>query len=317
MNVVFLGTPHPAALALETLIQADLAPALVITRPDRPVGRGRRPAAPPVKTLAVEHGLPVFQPETVRDAAFASRIEQAVPDVLAVVAYGRILPPRVLHVAPHGAVNLHFSLLPRYRGAAPVQWALARGERVTGVSTIRMNERMDEGDLLLEREVSIEPGEHAPRLTERLARIGAELLVETLRRVTNGSVEPRPQDDRLATSAPMLKREDGQVDPHLPAGEIEGRIRGFDPWPGVWLARGGERIRLAHGQVVAGVEASEPPGTLVELAGDRIGMVCGGGTMLALSEVQPEGRRVMTVRDALNGRKLRLGERLAPIVAAR
>jgi methionyl-tRNA formyltransferase len=287
---------------------------MVITRPDRPAGRGRRDTAPPVKRVALEHGLPVVQPEKVRDRAFAERLERCQPDFLVVVAYGRILPRRVLDIPRHGAINLHFSILPRYRGAAPVQWALVRGERTTGVTTIRMNERMDEGDILLGGEVTIEPDEHAPALSARLAALGAEVLLDTLRGVARGTVLPRPQDASGATLAPMLTSGDGRVAPTLTAAQIEGRIRGFDPWPGVWMARAGSRLRLVRGRAIQGPTKSTAPGSLMALHGDGLHMMCGAETILELLEVQPEGRRVMSVRDALNGRQLQLGDRLGAVV---
>lgn len=310
MRLVFLGTPRAAVPPLHALIEAGHDVALVVTQPDRPVGRSRVPRPPAVKQFALERGLPLFQPRKVRNRAFREKLASAAPDLLAVVAYGRILPGAVLRVGPFGAVNVHFSLLPAYRGAAPVQWALAHGESVTGVTTMQMNERMDEGDLLLQREVLVGPGEHAPSLEERLAGVGAELIVDTLRGLERGTLAPRPQDHDRATLAPPLTRGDGEVSPAMLAGEIEGRIRGFDPWPGVWMFRGGRRIRLIDGRAVEGRDHDAPPGTLTELTPEGLILVCGAGTALLLERVQPEGRRVITARDAVNGRQLGVGDRL-------
>lgn len=313
MRIVFFGTPPTAVPSLEALLDAGHRPSLVVTQPDRPAGRGRSPVAPPVKRAAVEHGLDLVQPGKVRTRAFRERLAACEPDLLVVVAFGRILSSRVLGLARHGAINVHFSLLPRYRGAAPVQWALARGESLTGVTTMLMNEKMDEGDILMVREVGIEPGEHAPSLQERLSRVGAELLVETLDELRGDSLEPRPQDHSAATLAPLLERKHGYVDAGHPASEIEGRIRGFDPWPGVWLSRGGRRVRLVDARALDEKPVSAPPGSLLELRDEGMVMACGEGTSLLLFQVQSEGRRVLGVRDAVNGRQLAVGDRLERI----
>ena len=232
------------------------------------------------------------------------------PDVLVVVAYGRILTRAVLDLAPRGAVNVHFSLLPAYRGAAPVQWALARGERVTGVTTMHIDEELDSGDVFLRTEVPVEPGEHAPSLQDRLSVVGAELLVETLAGLEAGTIEPRPQDPSQVTLAPLLTVADGEVDPSLEAAEIEGRVRGFDPWPGVWLGRGGKRLRLVEAADTGRADAEAEPGRVLALEEDGLLVACGGGTLLRVGSIQPEGRRVMSARDAVNGRQLRPGDRL-------
>jgi len=263
-----------------------------------------------VKSAAVERGLELFQPTKVRNAAFRERLESRRPDALVVVAYGRILPGKVLALGPAGAVNVHFSLLPAYRGAAPVQWALARGETVTGVTTMLMNEKMDEGDILLQREVPVLPGEHAPALERRLAEVGAALLTETLEGLRAATLAPRAQDHDSATLAPLLSRADGEISPELRAEEIVGRVRGFDPWPGVWLARAGRRIRLADAAILEGRDAQARPGLLSDLTPDGLVMVCGAGTRLLVRRVQPEGRKVLGARDAVNGRHLQVGDRL-------
>jgi methionyl-tRNA formyltransferase len=315
VRIVFLGTPPTAVPSLETLLDARLRPVLVVTQPDRPAGRGRRPTIPAVKRSALDNGLDVYQPEKVRGRSFRERLQQCRPDLLVVVAYGRILPPRVLELAGLGAVNVHFSLLPRYRGAAPVQWALARGETVTGVTTMLMNERMDEGDVLLAREVPIEDREHAPSLAERLALHGAALLVETIEKLNLGELTPRPQNHEEATVAPLLRREDGEIDPGLDAVEIEGRVRGFDPWPGVWLSRDGRRLRLTEVRALDEEPTPDSPGRLLELRADGMVMACGGGSRLLLESIQPEGKRPLAARDAVNGRQIASGDRLERIGA--
>jgi methionyl-tRNA formyltransferase len=310
VTLVFLGTPQAAVPSLLAVLEAGHRVSLVVTRPDRPAGRSRRPVAPPVKQAASARGLEVIQPRKVRTEAFAQSLAEAEPDCLVVVAYGRILSKPVLKIPRSGPVNLHFSLLPRYRGAAPVQWALARGEGVTGVTTMCMNERMDEGDLLFQREVTVEPGEHAPALEQRLARVGAGLLVETLEALEDGTVDPQAQDHSAATLAPLLSRSDGDVDPALAAREIAGRVRGFDPWPGVWLSRGERRIRIAEASELDGPPLDAVPGALVGLTPDGLLMACGGGSRLLVTRVQPAGKRAMAVRDAVNGRLFGVGDRL-------
>ena len=310
MRLVFLGTPEAAVPSLQALVDAGHEIPLVVTRPDRPVGRSAKPRPPAVKVAAESRGLAVFQPEKARGAAFLERLRAASAEALVVVAYGKILGRRVLDLPRLGAVNLHFSLLPRYRGAAPVAWALARGETTTGVSTMLINERMDEGDVLLQRTVAIERDERTPQLEQRLATIGAQLLIETLSGLSEGTLEPKPQNPEQATYAPLISPRDGEFDPELRAAEIEGRIRGFDPWPGVWAGRAGRRLRLVEACNLPERECEEPPGTLVELTPEGLVMACAAGTALLIRRVQPEGRRPVGARDAVNGRQLQLGDRL-------
>ncbi|HVQ34611.1 MAG TPA: methionyl-tRNA formyltransferase [Candidatus Bathyarchaeia archaeon] len=308
MRIVFLGTPLPAVPSLEAILDAGHDVPLVVTRADKPVGRSGTPEAPAVKVKAVAAGIPVFQPARVRDAAFLSAIRQARPDALAVVAYGRILTREVLDVAKHGAINVHFSLLPRYRGAAPVTWALVRGETETGVTTFRLDEGLDTGDVLGARRVPIEPAEHAPSLLSRLSTIGAALLVETLAGLDAGTIVPRPQDPARATLAPLITRADGAWDPAWTAREVEGRVRGLDPWPGVWAVRNGKRLRVVAGRAIPGSTGSAP-GDIVEHGGG-LAVACASGTLFALDAVQPEGRRAVSAREAMSGRQLAPGDRL-------
>ncbi len=310
MRVVFLGTPESAVPTLTALLAAGHAVPLVVTRPDRPAGRSGAPRPPAVKTAALDANLTVIQPEAVNRPEFREVLVRARPEALVVVAFGKILPGPALDAAPGGAVNVHFSLLPRYRGAAPVQWALANGEEVTGVTTMLMNARMDEGDILLQRELPIEPGERAPSLTGRLAGVGATLLLEALARLEEGSIERSPQDSAAATYARLLTASDGDLDPGLTAREIDGRVRGFDPWPGVWTCRAGKRIRIVDARAIAGATTADPPGTVIGLDGDALRVACGGGTVLAVHRIQPENRRVMSAREAVNGRHLAAGDRL-------
>jgi len=311
VRIVFLGTPVVAVRSLQAIHAAGHEVPLVVTRPDRPRGRSGRALPPPVKSAAVELGLEILQPARVRGATFVEELRRCEPRVLVVVAYGRILPEAVLAVAPAGAINVHFSLLPKYRGAAPVQWALAHGERVTGVTTMQVVEELDAGDVLLQRELRIESGEHAPDLERRLSVLGAELLVDTLTRLDAGKLDPVPQDPALATHAPLLRADHGAIDPGLEAHEIEGRIRGFDPWPGAWVVRAGRRLRLVEAVDTGRVaEGSPPAGQILGVANEAILLACGGGSVLCVRRVQPAGRRVMLARDAVNGRQLAIGDRL-------
>ncbi len=317
MTVVFLGTPEWAAPSLRAVVAAGHAVPLVVTQPDKPSGRSGTPIPTPVKRAALDLGLRVEQPAKVRDEGFRSLLSSCSPDVLAVVAYGRILPPPVLAIPRLGPVNVHFSLLPRLRGAAPVQWALARCEDVTGVTTMRMGPGLDEGDVLLQREVAIEPREHAPALGARLSEIGASLLLETLDGLAATRIVPRPQDSALATHAPLLKPEDGEADFTLRARAIEGRVRGFDPWPGVWARRNGKRIRLIDVEAIGTTGVEAPGGSVLRLDGDALLVACAGGTLLRILAVQPEGRRAISARDAVNGRQLVPGDRLEGRIPAR
>ena len=317
MKLVFLGTPQIAVPTLDALVENGHEVALVVTRPDRPAGRSGRPVSPPVKKLSEQLGLAVYQPTKLRRAAFAEELSSHSPDLLVVVAYGRILPGPILRLAPAGAINLHFSLLPRYRGAAPVQWALANGDETTGVTTMRISEGLDEGDLLIQQEVAIRSGEHAPALQQRLASIGATLTLQTLEQLEVGTLEGRAQDPSMVSYAPRLTAADGEIDIGLTAREIEGRVRGFDPWPGVWVGNAGRRLRLVEAHSMEGSSTDASPGEVLELVGEGLVFACGGGTRLSATRLQPEGRRVMPARDAVNGRHLRPGDRLRPLGSRR
>jgi methionyl-tRNA formyltransferase len=310
VRVVFFGTPESAVPALDAILSSGSDVPLVVTQPDRPTGRSKVPQPPPVKSFSLAHGLPVIQPEKVRTAAFLDAIRSANADVLAVVAFGRILPGPVLDASQHGAVNVHFSLLPELRGAAPVQWALARGESETGVTVFRLDDGLDTGPILSQRRAAILPGEHAPALLTRLAAVGAALLVETLHGLGAGTVGETVQDHARATSAPLLERRDGAWDPAWGAREFEGRVRGFDPWPGVWAARAGKRLRVVACRALPAELVEAVSGAVLTLDGDGIRVACAGGTVVKLDSVQPAGGRVMRARDAVSGRLLAPGDRL-------
>lgn len=310
MKVVFIGTPESALPALDAILAAGHRVPLVVTQPDRPVGRSKAPLPPAVKTSALARGLSVIQPARVRTPEFLGAIAAAGPDALVVVAYGRMLPRPVLDVARLGAINLHFSLLPAYRGAAPVQWALARGESVTGVTTFRLDDGLDTGELLAQRPVAIRPDERAPALLARLAAVGALLLADTLAGLAASTLAPQPQDDAKASAAPILTREDGFWDAAWTARELEGRVRAFDPWPGVWAARLGTRVRIVG--VRARLEASTDAASGTVLSIERNGVLVASAlrTVALVVRVQREGGREMSAREAVNGRLLAAGDRL-------
>ena len=305
-----MGTPESAALALDAILVAGHDVPLVVTQPDRRAGRRKAPQPPPVKPLALARGLRLIQPDSVRTPQFLEALMGTAPDVLAVVAYGRILPRPVLDVATHGGINLHFSLLPAFRGAAPVQWALASGESVTGVTTFRIDDGLDTGDVFEQRRVEIAPGEHAPTLLARLAVSGAALLVETLGGLAAGSIRPKPQDHDRATTAPMLTPQHGLWAPSWSARELEGRVRGFDPWPGVWAKRQGKRLRIVDAHALPDAIEGTVPGTVLALDGESVRLSCAGGTVAVVGSVQPDGGRVIRAREAVNGRLLAPGDRI-------
>ncbi|GBC82639.1 Methionyl-tRNA formyltransferase [bacterium HR10] len=314
MRVIFMGTPEAAVPTLLGLLDAGHDVLAVFTQPDRPVGRHQVLTPPPVKGVAQAKGIPVYQPEKLRtNESVRALIQELVPEVIVVVAYGKILPAWLLRLPPLGCVNVHFSLLPKYRGAAPVQWAIAMGETITGVTTMLMDEGVDTGPILLQRACEIGPDETAPELTERLARLGAELLLETLAGLQAGRIEPRPQDETQASHAPLLRREHGWVDWRLSAVEIRNRIRGFQPWPGAWTLLGGARLILWRAE--AEVERFEEdahvaPGTICAIERDAFVVVCGGPSRLRITEVQLEGRRRLPTREFLKGARLSIGLQL-------
>ena len=306
MRVVFMGTPAFAVPTLERLVAAGLEVLLVVTQPDRPAGRGQKLTAPPVKQKAVALGLGVYQPEKIKTDEAYERLRALAPDAIVVVGYGQIIPQRVIDLPPHGCVNVHSSLLPKYRGAAPVNWAIARGETETGVCTMKIVKKLDAGDVLLCRETPIGENETAAEVMERLAPMGAELLVETLEGLEAGTITPKPQDDEASTYAPLMKREDGHIDWSLSAREIHNRARGFDPWPGGYTTF---RDKTLHLRRTRAVEGSAPAGVIVE-AGEALAIGCGGGGLLRACEVQMEGKARMRAADFANGYKPRQGERL-------
>ena len=279
----------------------------VWTQPDRPAGRGNKLAQSPVKEFALSHGLTIHQPSKIKTEESRALFASYEADAAVVVAYGRILPPSYLNAPRRGCVNVHFSLLPKYRGAAPVNWAIARGESLTGVTTMRMDEGLDTGAILLQRETGIGETETAPELMGRLAALGAELLGETLARFDE--IEPRAQNEDEATLAPMLHREDGLVDWSQDAVEIERRVRGFQPWPNTYTSFEARRVVIWRARPERADRVTGEEGQVIEAHGDDLVVACGKQTQLRILEIQPEGKRRMSVRDFLNGTHARAGER--------
>jgi methionyl-tRNA formyltransferase len=308
MKLVFCGTPEFAVPTLEAVIAAGHHVALVVTQPDRAAGRGMQMQAPPVKQAALAHNIPVVQPEKIKtNQDFRAQLESIQPDAILVVAYGRIIPRWMLDLPPLGNINLHGSLLPKYRGAAPVQWAVADGETVTGVTTMRIDEGLDTGDMLLAHAIPIATNETAPDVFRALSAVGAQLMVQTLHRLAARTLDPQPQNHSLATLAPILTREDGTIDFTRTAHRIYNRWRGFQPWPGAHTLLRGKKL-IVHRMSIAHISAAEP--ALVSIDGDQILAGCANNTAILLEEVQMEGKRRMPASEFLRGFQLRSGERL-------
>jgi methionyl-tRNA formyltransferase len=304
VKLVFLGTPAFAVPTLERCVAAGHDVVAVFTQPGRPSGRGQKQTMPPVKEAALRLGLAVHQPERVRQPEAMERLRALAPEAMVVVGYGQIIPQAILDIPPLGVINVHASLLPKYRGAAPIQWAIARGERLTGVTTMKINAGLDTGDMLLKWETPIGEEETAIQLAERLAPAGAELLLQTLKNIH--TITPEPQDDAHATYAPILRKEDGHIDWKRSAREIHNRIRGFQPWPGGYGFLRGRRFNIWKARVE---NQAMQPGTL-HTKGGRLYAGCGEGA-LELQEVQLEGKKRMDVRAFLNGFALQEEETLA------
>lgn len=308
-RLVFLGTPAFAAPTLEKILAAGHEVAAVVTQPDRPRGRGQQLTPSPVKECALRHGLAVYQPERVRRPEAVDYLRALRPDGMVVVGYGQIIPQTVIDLAPLGIVNVHASLLPKYRGAGPIQWAIAKGETRTGVTTMRIDAGLDTGDMLLKRETDIGSEENAVELGGRLAAMGADLLVETLDRLITGGIIPEKQDSADATYAPLLKKEDGLIDWSLPALEIHNRVRGFQPWPGAYTSFRGQTLHVWKTK-------SPPPdrrfpaantGAVVSV---KPLLVACRDAALELVEVQLEGRKRVSAADFANGQRLAENEAL-------
>jgi len=308
MRILFCGTPQFAVPTLQHLLaHPEFEVLAVITQPDRPRGRGQEVSFSAVKQTALAAKIPVHQPEKIRAPEVQELLQSYLPDFIVIIAYGQIIPARLLPIPKHGWINLHASLLPKYRGAAPINWAIVHGETRTGLTTMRIDAGMDTGDILLQQELGIGPIETAPELSTRLSEAGAPLMAETLRGLAAGKIAPRPQDHSQATLAPMLKRDDGRIDWNRTATEIYNRMRGFTPWPGAHSVFRGHSCHL-WAEPVSNKKRDAPPGTLL-LEGDELLVVCGGATLLSLLAVQLEGRKRVSALEFANGARLKSGER--------
>ena len=307
LNLIFCGTPRFAVPTLEKLIDAGFRIPLVVTQPDRPKGRGLELVQSPVKQSALKLNLPITQPDRIKtNDDFRAQLTALNPDAMIVVGYGRIIPPWMLDLPPLGNLNLHASLLPKYRGAAPIQWAIANGETVTGVTTMRIDAGLDTGDILQQHALAIAPDDTAETLAPRLAAIGADLMVETLRGLQAGTLHPRPQDNSQATLAPILKKEDGLVNFSRTAAEIVNRIRGFQPWPGAYTKFRGKTL-----QIIQARPATEAvPQSELHADANRLIVGCGNHTSLELLEIQLEGKKRTPAADFLRGYRPHPGEKL-------
>ena len=310
LRLVFCGTPQFAVPTLTALIAAGHEISLVITQPDRPVGRKQLVSAPPVKQTALAAGIEVIQPEKIKNnLEFRARLESIAPEVILVVAYGRIIPPWMLALPRLGCVNLHGSLLPKYRGAAPIQWAVAMGESFTGNTTMLLEQGLDTGPILLQQKIPIHPDQTAIDLFHELSIVGAPLVVDTLSGLADGTLKPQSQDHSKATLAPILEREDGRMDfAAFTSTELWNRWRGFQPWPGAFTSMESKKLIL-HRLHPVSCELSGQPGELV-VTGDRILVSCNANTWLQLIELQAEGKKRMTAAEFLRGNAIAPGARL-------
>ena len=316
MRIAFFGTPAFAVPSLDRLVAAGEPVVLAVTQPDRPRGRGQRLEPSPVKTSALDHGIPLLQPERARDPDLAARLAASGADLGVVVAYGKLLPDALLATPRHGVINVHASLLPRYRGAAPIQRAVIAGERETGVTMIRLVREMDAGPMLASATRPIAEHETSTDVARELAAMGADLLLATVRAIAAGRAREQPQDHALATYAPPLAREDGRIDWTRPASAVHDLVRGLHPWPPAFAFLDGSRYLIRRTAPQAGPrpgrEPASPPGVVVEARGDRLRVACGGGSVLSILEIQPEGRRALTTRDFLAGRRIAPGAVFRP-----
>jgi methionyl-tRNA formyltransferase len=312
LKLVFCGTPAFAVPSLRALLaDSYFQVAAVVTQPDRPRGRGKKTASSPVKDAALEAGVPVYQPEKIKSESSLDYFKRLMPDVVVIIAYGQIIPASLIAIPRLGWINLHGSLLPKYRGAAPINWAIINGEKVTGLTTMQIDPGLDTGPMLLKYQTGIGPDETALDLYAQLAEAGAPLIVETLKKLDRGEIAPTPQDNSQASLAPPLKKEDGRIDWLLPAPKIYNRIRGLQPWPGAFTTFRGATCRI-WGKPLKPVAAGGTPGIILPTQEDGLLVICGGSTVLHVEQVQLEGRNRISDREFMNGARIEPGERFAP-----
>jgi methionyl-tRNA formyltransferase len=306
-SIVFMGTPEISAFTLEYLLQGPDPVIGVMTQPDRPAGRGQKTALSPVRKIAQARGLPVLAPEKIRDPGFLQTLNSWHPELIVVVAYGRILPRAVLELAPHGCINVHYSLLPKYRGAAPAAWTILNGDPKGGVTTMKLVEKMDAGPIYLQEEVTIAPDETTGSLQAKLTPIGARLLLDTIRGLKDGSVLPQMQDEANVTFAPMIKKEDGLIDWNQAAIGIERRVRGLSPWPSTYTHIKGKLLKIHRAKIVA-AETSGNPGEVLRADAGGLWIATSSG-IIGLEEVQLENRKRLPGAEFLKGTRVKVGDR--------
>lgn len=311
-RIVFFGTPEFAVPTLDALVAADKTPVAVVCQPARPSGRGQEETQPPVAQAAERHGIELIQPEDVKSEEFIEQMSALKPDVFVVVAYGEIFPQELLDVPEHGAINVHASLLPKYRGAAPIQAAVAAGEKKTGVTTMLMEEELDSGPILLQEEVPIKRSLTAGRLAKKLSKVGADLLVETLDTMAKGKIKQRKQREESASYAGLIEKRDGKANWALDAEEIYNRMRAHDPWPGTTATFKGRPLKILWGVPMTWEKApSGVTGTYLGLRQGKIAVLCGGDSVFGIEELQRPGKKPLRASDFVNGERLRVGEQFA------
>ncbi len=304
MRIVFFGTPKFAVPSIKKLLSSASEVIAVVTQPDKQSGRGRKAVFSPVKEEALKAGLKVLQPARVKNPEFIKELRLLNPFAIVVVAYGQILPPEIIHMPVHGCINIHASLLPKYRGAAPINWAIINGENTTGITTMLMDEGMDTGPILLQEDIRIEKDDTAGSLSEKLSITGADLLIETLRDLENGDLKPKPQAGEVSY-APLLKKTDGLINWSKTARELTNFIRGMNPWPGAYSFLEGKRVKILKADIAYG---DADAGVINEATKDRL-LVGTGDGLLSIFEIQPEGKPVMSIQSFLQGRELKQGMR--------
>jgi len=304
--IIFMGTPSFSIPFLDALLKSGRNVAVVVTQPDRPKGRGRGLMPPPVKEFASRVGIPVYQPSRLSDPSFIEALKEISPVYIVVVAYGKLIPPDILKIPERGCINVHASLLPEYRGASPIQWAILHGRPYTGITTMMMDEGLDTGDILLQERIDIDRNDTAGSLSVKLSDLGVRLLIKTLDGLDRGDIVPVPQDHEKATYAPLLKKEDGLIDWGAPSEDIFNKIRGLDPWPGSYTFYKGERWGIWRGEVLETRFPSSVPGEIVEVSAEGIVVVTGDGS-LEVKEIQVEGKRRMRMEEFLRGHRVERG----------
>ncbi len=310
MKIVFFGSPASAIPTFKKLLEADHRIELVITQPDRPRGRGKKLVFPPVKVLAQELNIPCFQPPKIRNDPLAvQKIINIKPDLIVVVAYGQIIPDSIIYLPSYNSINLHFSLLPEYRGASPVQWAILNGEEKTGITIFQLNEKMDEGDILSQEQVKIFPAEKAFELEARLAEMGAKLLVRTISQINK--INPQKQNHSQATYAPKLKKEDGRIDWKKDALLIDRKVRAFNPWPSTFTFLYEKRIKIHEGTDKGKLSRLSSPGKILAVSKEGIEVCCGGKTSYLIQKIQPENKKEMDAYAFSHGAAIKIGDAFA------